>query len=619
MSSIDSEKEKLFKEIENTKESFFITGKAGTGKSYFLEHWKKHTKKKNYVFLAPTGVAALNIKGKTIHAFFGINYEKPLEESIEIKKNNELLKKLEVIIIDEISMVSKELLDIVDKILKKNRDSRFPFGGVQMIFLGDLFQLPPVKADYFFKAEAFSDPLFEWEFRELYKIHRQKLSQMDEIYNFFIRIINAIGFSKEERKNTFVEILNHIREGNYSYQDLENLNTRVKKNNEVNTISLCTKNDIANDINEKELEKLEGKAIKYYAQLDGTYKFKREKLKDEKLDKEKTPAPVELFLKIGAMVMTVKNDTDRHFVNGSIGKVKKMSEKFIDVEFENRKEERLKRETWEDIDYYLENGEVKTKINGTFKQFPLKLAWAITIHKSQGKTFDAVHVNLGGEAFATGQTYVALSRCKSLHGISLEREMKIDDIKVDQTVVDFYQSCREKEKFENDQYPKMSLDECIQKGECEYIEFKSSLRWDYQQGKINEELFTPISKTIVAFLNTKGGTLLIGVNDDGEILGLEKDYETFSKGEKKSNKRDLFKRKLVEVINKNIGREYHNDWIEIDICEEEDICRVDVKKKNSPSYLKINGKSEFYHRASASSQLLDAQQTTDYIKSHFPS
>lgn len=408
--------------LEKTNTSMFITGRAGTGKSTLLQLFRNTTRKKVAV-LAPTGVAALNVRGQTIHSFFKFP-AKPLHKTeINRLRQRKVYQKLEVLIIDEISMVRADLMDNIDWFLRKNRENPLPFGGVQVVFFGDLFQLPPVVAteqermmfrmqytsQYFFSAHVFEE--FELEMMELRKIYRQD-------GRHFIRLLESVR-------------LNYI-----DYDDLSDLNERHVPDFEPEAyyITLSARNATVNSINTKELSQLITPSSVYLGKVEGSF------------DVRLYPTDLALSLKEGAQVMFIKNDPERKFVNGTIGKIVELTSEAIKVMVEDHDgRERLidvPKLEWEILKYSVDEKDesrIETKAVGKFTQYPLKLAWAITIHKSQGKTFKKVIIDLGKGAFAHGQTYVALSRCKTLEGIVLKQALRPQDIKVDEKVVDFYE------------------------------------------------------------------------------------------------------------------------------------------------------------------------------------
>jgi ATP-dependent exoDNAse (exonuclease V) alpha subunit len=400
-------------------ENVFITGRAGTGKSTLLSYFREKSKK-DLVLLAPTGVAAVNIGGQTIHSFFDF---KPNLSLQKIKKKDQedvkIYKKLEIIIIDEISMVRADLLDCVDKFLRLNGpDENKAFGGVQMVFIGDLYQLPPVvsrdekdlfktyyKNPYFFSAKVFSD--FDMKFLELEKVYRQK-------------------------DNNFVRLLNSVRNRTFKEKDLEELNVCYKPDFKPNAndfyISLTTTNALADKINCEELNKIKNDYYFFEAYIKGD------------VSKEYYPASVDLELKIGAQVMLLNNDPFGRWVNGTIGKIldikKTEDEDLIFVKLEDYIVE-VKPYTWNIFKFSLKNNEIVSESIGTFTQYPLRLAFAITIHKSQGKTFDKVIIDIGKGTFAYGQMYVALSRCTNIKNLVLRQSLKSSHILIDYEVKNF--------------------------------------------------------------------------------------------------------------------------------------------------------------------------------------
>lgn len=409
--------------LEKTDRSAFITGRAGTGKSTLLKLFRNTTRKKTVV-LAPTGVAALNVKGQTIHSFFRFPAKPLRREEIKPLRNRKLYKRLEVLIIDEISMVRADLLDNIDYFLRRNRENPNPFGGVQVIFFGDLFQLPPVVSSdaerqlfstyydspYFFSAKVFEEG-FGMEMLELRVTYRQESRH-------FLRLLEAVR-------------LNQI-----DYDDLEDLNERHQPNFDIEDyyITLSPRNAIVNQINENQLKRLDSREYTFLASIQGNF------------NPRLFPTDAALQLKAGAQVMFVKNDPQRRFVNGTIGKITALNDDQITVQIEKPDGSKQKIEVekleWEILRYSIDDqaGQgLQTDVVGSFKQYPLRLAWAITIHKAQGKTFDKVIINMGRGAFEHGQTYVALSRCRTLEGIVLKQALRPRDIMTDERIVEYYE------------------------------------------------------------------------------------------------------------------------------------------------------------------------------------
>lgn len=406
--------------LEGTDQHVFITGRAGTGKSTLLQLFRKTTKKKCIV-LAPTGVSALNVRGQTIHSFFGFAPRILTSKDIEKRKNPKFFRSIEVIVIDEISMVRADLLDNIDYALRLNREDPRLFGGVQMIFFGDLFQLPPVVAShyekeffrsiydspYFFSAKIFEQG-FHLEFVELTKVYRQ-----------------------EERH--FISLLESIRSSDVDEVILAALNERTDASDsfEEAYITLTMRNQTAQRLNARALDKISSPAYRYQTVIKG------------KFNPKLYPTDAVLMLKEGAQVMFIKNDPFRRYVNGTIGKIQTLTKDKIWVTIRDHEKEsviEVDRQEWEILKYKHSgiSGNVDTEVLGSFCQYPLRLAWAITVHKSQGKTFDKVIIDLGYGAFEHGQLYVALSRCRTLEGIVLRKPIRYQDVLIDERIVDFH-------------------------------------------------------------------------------------------------------------------------------------------------------------------------------------
>lgn len=410
--------------LESGDKHVFITGRAGTGKSTLLQIFAK-TSDKRIAVLAPTGIAALNVGGQTIHSFFGFPPRILDPSEIKKKKNYRLFQNLDLIIIDEISMVRADMLDQIDQFLRVNRKSNAVFGGINMVFFGDLYQLPPVisspiekeylraryKNPYFFSAHVMHD-LRDFELIDLKRVYRQS----------------------EKR---FIKLLDNIRSHFFDYDDLEDINARYNPQfKEEGYITLSARNATVDRINHESLMELKTEMYEYNASVIGDFTSKL------------FPCPLTLKLKVGAQVMFVKNDPERRFVNGTIGIIKSLGANVIQVQIEvghaEAKVINIERMEWEIIKYQLDpvdKNKINTKVVGTFEQFPINLAWAITIHKSQGKTFDKIIIDLGSSgAFAHGQTYVALSRCRTLDGIVLKQKLRPQDIIVDPAINSFLSS-----------------------------------------------------------------------------------------------------------------------------------------------------------------------------------
>jgi ATP-dependent DNA helicase PIF1 len=413
---INDEFKSAFGIMENTKECLFITGKAGTGKSTLLKYFKANTGKK-IIVLAPTGVAAINVGGQTIHSFFKFPPRIIQKDIIKRLRDRALVENLDMVIIDEVSMVRADMMDGIDYALRLNRGKmKIPFGGAQMVFFGDLFQLSPVvesgakelleemySSPYFFSAKVFND--CHIRAIELSTIYRQKDS-------------------------SFMELLNRVRNKEYTEEDLSILNEKVQKDATLpkkdSTVILTTTNSLANMINQDRLSKLPGKEITYEAMATG------------KFEESAYPTDTSLKLKKGAQVILIKNDPAKQWVNGTLAKVVALSDDSIVVDIDGRTCD-VPIVKWQKIEYSYNEDEdkIEDEVVGDFAQYPIKLAWAITIHKSQGQTFDKVIIDLGNGAFTHGQLYVALSRCTCLDGIRLKRPVTPRDIIFDRRIYEF--------------------------------------------------------------------------------------------------------------------------------------------------------------------------------------
>ncbi len=423
--------------IQYTRRSLFLTGKAGTGKSTFLRYVAQNTKKK-YVILAPTGIAAINAGGQTMHSFFKLPFHPLLPNDSRynvrnmrktLKYNGELIKllrELELIIIDEISMVRADIIDFIDHVLRIYcRNMREPFGGKQLLLVGDIFQLEPVvKEDEWrlmqpFYASAYFFSAKVWQQMQLVSVELRKVYRQSD--------------------SDFIAILDRIRENAATDDDLNAINSRVTaadgsaigaSSHAGFQITLATRRDTVDYINDEQLKQLDGNSSIFNGTIKGDFPL------------TSLPAPMELEVKPGAQVIFTKNDKEKRWVNGTIGVVIGIDEEegIIGVVDEDGHEYDVVREVWENMRYTFNEKEqkIEEELLGTFVQFPLRLAWAITVHKSQGLTFRQVKIDFsGGGAFAGGQTYVALSRCSSLKGITLEEPIRRSDIFVRPEVVAF--------------------------------------------------------------------------------------------------------------------------------------------------------------------------------------
>ncbi|MCB0687453.1 MAG: AAA family ATPase [Saprospiraceae bacterium] len=406
--------------LENTNESVFLTGKAGTGKSTLLQLFRRTTQKK-VVVLAPTGVAALNVGGQTIHSFFGFAPRLLTENDLIKRKDLRLLRSLEVLVIDEISMVRADLLDNIDFVLRHARRNESPFGQVQLLVVGDLFQLPPVV------STAYEREYFQTTYESPYFFSAQVFKT-----GFSLRVIELLRIYRQEERR-FINLLDSIRSGDIDEELLSELNERVHMASDQDSqhIVLTARNAVANAINQKALDQIDAAPRIFTAKVSGQF------------NPSLFPTEAALKLKVGARIILLKNDPARRYVNGTIGTIVDFGDESIMVQITSAKGPEIisvGAQEWEVLKYTADKKtmELKTEVIGSFIQYPIRLAWAITIHKSQGKTFDEVLVDLQGGAFEHGQTYVALSRCRTLGGLQVRQPVKYRDILIDERIVDFY-------------------------------------------------------------------------------------------------------------------------------------------------------------------------------------
>lgn len=540
---LSDESKDVVNALENTNENLFITGRAGTGKSTLLGYFRSTTKK-NVVVVAPTGVAALNVKGQTIHGFFKFKIGMTMHDVKKITSeiDQKMYKKIDMIIIDEISMVRADMFDCIDRFLRLNgKDMHQPFGGVQIVVIGDLFQLPPVvgpgegyifetkyESPYFFDAPAYKggnfqvielthvyrqqDPIFidildkirtgEADMQHVEYINRMCLEidgkkvtmtdiqtediavsdslyvndegipidgeERDEDGNIVVpdntkqKIFDkggakdlggqsgVIGQNENLEKNTEKQKLLQDLKKQFDVSGIKGLSLGVKSSAIVTppsqnlsggtladnikklTVYLVTTNALADKINTEKLEEIKTPSKTYKGALVGRFEQKN------------APAPEQLVLKLGAQVMTLKNDPGGKWVNGDIGTVEKLLDMSVRIRFEDGRVEEVVGDTWEMVRYEYDeiSDQLGSEVVGKYTQIPIKLAWAVTIHKSQGKTFDTAIIDFGRGTFAHGQAYVALSRVRSLQGITLKNPLRAQDVRIDERIRDFLTGAR---------------------------------------------------------------------------------------------------------------------------------------------------------------------------------
>lgn len=500
--------------IQHTHQSVFLTGKAGTGKSTFLKYICANTRKK-YVVLAPTGIAAVNVGGQTLHSFFKIPFKPLLPDDPDfmprtIRKTQrysgdrvKLFKELELIIIDEISMVRADIIDFVDKVLRiYSGNMREPFGGKQLLFVGDIFQLEPVvtrdmreilgrfyKQFFFFNARVFDQlGLIPIELRKIYR----------------------------QRDNTFISILDNVRMGHAYPNDMYQLNTRCNPNHKDDnefSITLATRRDTVDAINSSHMNALKTQEHVFTGEIQDLF------------PENDLPTALELTLKVGAQVIFIRNDKDGRWVNGTIGKISSLVPN-VKVELEDGKEYTVEPDLWENMQYSYDEEKkvVVEKVLGSFKQLPIKPAWALTVHKSQGLTFNNVVIDFAGGAFSSGQTYVALSRCTSLEGITLLKPLSERDIIVNMAIVMFSR------QFNN----QAAVDDALKQEEAsdlyrrashalDHNEFAMAVDYFAKAMAIKDSLQTPSVQRLIARKFSRFNKMAEGIKRLKQVIDNQKD------------------------------------------------------------------------------------------------
>lgn len=514
--------EMLWNVLNETNNPIFLTGKAGTGKSTFLKYICANIKKK-YVVLAPTGIAAVNVKGVTMHSFFKLPFRPILPNDPEFqvkggkifeflkysKEKQKLIQKAQLLIIDEISMVRSDILDAMDVILRAYCNRHLPFGGKQLLLVGDLFQLEPVvRADqrkilnqfynspYFFDALAFKN-------LNLIPIELKKVYRQEDDY--------------------FIEVLDSIRSGFNLKSAIESINTRLINpdhfQEEEYVIQLSTRRDSVDFTNQRRLGLLDTKEYEFHGKIEGEF------------NKNNLPTDEVLKLREGAQVIFIKNDMEKRWYNGTIGKIRAIEDKDITIELEDGNFVSIEEEKWSNINYKYDQEQDKIIEDeiGSFIQFPIKLAWAITIHKSQGLTFDKVYIDLQGGAFAAGQTYVALSRCRSLEGMTVKTPVSTSDVIISERVVEFMMRTNNEQLIAKELKRTQHIKALLNAYEHYKSEDYSSAMMLFMQVTLQQpDLLTPLVQRFIQILMIKHNQMLKDKQDyTDQLMDKLKRYVTY--------------------------------------------------------------------------------------------
>lgn len=524
--------EALFNLLEHTNRNVFLTGKAGTGKTTFLNDFVRKTHKKHIV-VAPTGIAAINAGGVTIHSMFGLPLRTflPTTERINSdfanniadlmhhfkyrKEKIKLLREIEIVIIDEVSMLRADVLDMMDFALRKVRRNQQKFGGVQMLFIGDLYQLPPVVRDEHLLKQYYPSPFFF----ESYALKELPVITLE---------LTTVYRQTDEK---FLDILNEIRDGEIGDIDFDTLNERYIPDfepGEESYVYLTSHNRMADEINQKKLKELSGKSYFFNAEINGDF------------NENQYPNDEVLELKVGSQIMFIRNDasSDKRYFNGKLAEVIDLEEKEISVIIDGEDDiYKLKKESWDQKRYSLgEDKSIQEEVLGSFKQYPIRLAWAVTIHKSQGLTFDRLIID-AGKSFASGQVYVALSRCRTLEGIVLKSKITPEVIFADKRV----------SKFQDETHANSRVDEIL-----------NAEKYDYSIKKIVDKLDCAwIPANLEVWFNTAESSKFIDIDKARFVYGsLKPEAEKFSAVYGKFEK--IIQQKMQKFLS---GDE---DWSEIE-------------------------------------------------------